>query len=994
MNNTFNQFDQFEVPVSKNKCVFDFVQGSENLAVPGQHSFWHIRSKTYADSRTILPTAKPIIFGKPILDSNAGLIKNIYASVNRIYVPATSGTGFSSGTPAFVGTFQFTSTYPLGLDNSNENEVPVIEENALINLVDPGTTKVGFRAGYLEISFKTTKQNSILLYGSGLYEYNSANAIEKVYPSSATAAVSASNYSSDDEEPISKELSINIKNGKLNLTYTDDYGTNQTYFEVNGNQTVADGVWHHVVVNFVRPGLIKDHVSKFTEKNIEFWIDGKLDKRTSDYINDKQIIFPEVQWAAANPSILFNDQVNNRFKDSFNYNKDSYRANVLSPNVYNGFWSNDAIATAFNGSIRTIATGTIIPLNQFEIKERFKFWNYDELPFRDSMTSAVTMPVPAVSVNKKRALKLFWNNVDKKDGIELDNNYIVNHYSVTHQNNNSSTETYNIDLAKKKTSKQLTNVKVAIKDNVLIWGPGNVNPRNIKGATGIVQQDPNQISGTTGFTGSLNNLTFSGVELNSGNRLLLTNQIDYSENGIWIFNGKTSPLTRPDTEDSPTKIANGVVYVEEGYETETYWMLETNVKSFTEKQTWKKLEYKPTETVYSQPMLGNRWSDNNGVTRFINLENDVNVGQYDVIVFMNYPETFEEIKNSFDNDSTVKDKYNSFITSLRNVVAQGASLYVSSPLLAADLGIISNYSLVDQKVESIDAQSAAINPFEPSEASNQYFDTHRINQYHIATPVAGLTNKATYVLTDFINYVPTDINKQEEYHAKYAYKSQGLLEGNEFYIPSLALRKIAENENIPGERLNAKGIKPLRVIKPLDILTGTTVATLQNTYYNGTSILTNPDDDNVITMIVHSSQVLKGQPVLGKIFVNFVEDGYTMSRQDYNKAFIQVLPTPDINETTTTRGWQYSTKRLNRLPQKINIRTLTQFGQITPTNGGGGPLIQAPTNSSDGIIRSETYSENIDYESDLYTTEAEEIYTLQEIPVLSMTYLGLQWLAE
>jgi hypothetical protein len=989
MNNTFNQFDQFEVPVSKNRCVFDFVQGSQNLVrtdvvttsttavakgntAPFPHSFWYIRSKIYSDSATVTPTVKPIIFGKPI-------VSNIYSEYSYTAANATT---------------QLTSTYPLGLDNSGQEQVPIIQEDALINLIDPTTTKVGFRAGYLEISFKTTKQNSVLLYGSGLYEYNSANAIEKSYPTATTAAVSGSNYSSDDEDPVSKELSINIKNGKLNLTYTDDYGTNQTYFEVNGNQTVADGVWHHVIVNFVRPGLVKDHVSKFTEKNIEFWIDGKLDKRTSDYINDQQIIFPEVQWAAANPSILFNDQFNNRFKDSFNYNKDSYRANILSPNVYNGFWSDEAIATAFNGSIRTVATGTIIPLNQFEIQERFKFWNYDERPFRDSMESAVTMPVPAVSVNKKRALKLFWNDVDKKNGIELDNNYIVNNYSVTHKNENSSTETYNVDLAKKKTLKTLTNVKVAVKDNVLIWGPGNVNPRNIKGATGIVQQDPNQISGTTGFVGSLNNLTFSGVELNSGDRILLTNQIDYSENGIWIFNGKTSSLTRPNTEDSPTKIANGLVYVEEGYEAQTYWVLDANVNSFTEKQTWKKLEEKPTETIHSQPVLGNRWSGANGVARFIDLQNDVNIGQYDLIVFMNYPETFEEIKNSFNNDSTVRDKYNDFITSLRNVVAQGASLYVSSPLLAADLGVIKDYSLVDQKVEAIDAQSAAINPFEPSEASDQYFDTHRINQYHLATPVPGLTNKATYILTDFINYVPTDVNNQEQYHAKYTYKPLGILENNEFYIPSLALRKITENENIPGQRLNAKGTRPLTVIKPSDILTGTVVTKLQNTYYNGTSTVSNPDDDDATTIVVHNSQLLQGQPVLGKIFVNFVEDGYTMSREDYNKAVIQVLPNTDVNETTATRAWQYSTKRLNRVPQRTNISQLTELGQTTPTNGGGGPLIQAPTNSSDGIIRSETYSGNIDYQSDLYTTEVEEIYTLQEIPVLSMTYLGLQWLAE
>jgi len=153
MNNTFNQFDQFEVPVSKNKCVFDFVQGSKNITST-TNSFWYIRSKPYSDSRSLTPLVKPIIFGKPMAD-------NIYSEYNITGNTAT----------------KFTSTYPLGPDNIDENLVPIIQEDALINLTDPGTSKIGFRAGYLEISFKTTKQNSILLYGSGLYGYDAAIAI-------------------------------------------------------------------------------------------------------------------------------------------------------------------------------------------------------------------------------------------------------------------------------------------------------------------------------------------------------------------------------------------------------------------------------------------------------------------------------------------------------------------------------------------------------------------------------------------------------------------------------------------------------------------------------------------------------------------------------------------------------------------------------------------------------------------------------------------------
>jgi hypothetical protein len=52
----------------------------------------------------------------------------------------------------------------------------------------------------------------------------------------------------------------------------------------------------------------------------------------------------------------------------------------------------------------------------------------------------------------------------------------------------------------------------------------------------------------------------------------------------------------------------------------------------------------------------------------------------------------------------------------------------------------------------------------------------------------------------------------------------------------------------------------------------------------------------------------------------------------------------------------------------------SSFGQTTSTNGGGGPLIQAPSNSSNGVIRSKTDKDNINYQSDLYTTLEEERY--------------------
>jgi len=948
--NTFQQFDQFEVltsTVAKNRLIYDFSHSAANIAPStgveiADQVVWNVRGKevqtTNHNASGTTPTVSPrtIIFGDPILS-------NQYSG--QSYYRTSGGTSVSS---------EVTSLYPLGADNGSEKLVPIIEDNALIQLTFGQTSlPTSFRSGYIEFSFKTSKQNCLIAYGAGTITTPQITNIQ------------SSNYLSDDKNADLNKLTVNVVNGKLNLTYIDEDGTNATSFTILGNRTIADNQWHHAVINFTRPGLIKGSVEKFDKKAIEFWIDGKLDKRTFEYSNN-QIFFPEITHLAANPTT----------------------------------WSS-IVGNEFNGSIRTFASGINFPLDIFEIQTRYKYWNYDELPAKPSLTASALMIDPQVSVNKTRALKLFWKDVANKNGIELDSNYIVDSYCITHKNKNSITETNNVDLARKTSKNTIANVRIALTENVLIWGPGSVSPQNLKtAATGgltrltTAQGDRNQISEYSGFTGSLLDLTFSGVDLNTNDRILLTNQINANENGIWIFNGKSSPLTRANDADSPTKITNALVYVTEGYNSETYWTLESNVNSFTEAQKWIKLESKPVVTMNSQPFFTSRWSDQFGNERFINLESDISIGNYDLIVFMNYPDTWQEVEESLSNENatSIKFMYDSFIKSLKNLVVYGAKLYVSSEMLAGDLGLVRRFTKVSQNTQTSDGQSAAINPFQPSEASNMYFDTHRLNSYHLATPVAGLTDRATYILTDFISYEPED--SKTEYHAKYVSKPLGILEGNEFLIPGLALNSFTENINIPGNRENSRGTKPLSVIEPANILYGTPVTKMQNTYYVGSTAVSNPNDDDVTTLIVNTGGTFDGRQILGKIFLNVIEDGYTMSRQEYNKATIQVVPNGDVNETTQTRAWQYSTSRLNKSTRKVNIKELTEYGQTKPTLGGGGPLIQAASSSSNGIIRSETDNNNLDYQSDLYATVEEEIYTTQEIPVLSMTYLGLLWLAE
>ena len=931
-------------------------------------------------------------------------------------------------------------------DISAERVVPYWEENCMIYLDEHIPTAYGagdvpnyiksFRTGYIEFTFKTNKSNCILGMGSAKqtdygFGTNGPKADDTGNRSSEAAVRvmdSNSAYLTGEYTNIDT-MYINLNSGKLELSYQNEFGNTKKQFKITGLTNLADDEWHHVVINFNKPGTLNDHGTKINKKFIEFWIDGKLEKKYDEYINDNQVYFPIIEWLMMDPILA--SQIDGEGWESFdrfdNYDTpgdtSQYPEEFLGQNEYrllkNRAFNDLATTTAFRGSFNHFISGINFPLSKFEIQQRYRLFNFFDKPAADVFVASANIVQPTISVNKKRALKLFWNNLinDKaKNGMELDNKYIVDSYSVTHKIINSPTEVNNIDLAPESTLSFLKDVRAVFKDHVHIFGPakqnlfnrseiwdaqiGEQNQLNVGGALDSIRSINLGMAvdiKPTFSSYSVTNLPFSGLTLQIGDRILLTNQMNKKDNGIYIFNGTNEPLTRADDAFSPHQLKNAVVRVVDGYYKDTSWMLSNQISSLSENQEWVELEYHPSnDTLKSQPMFTSRWSNENGTERFINLEEDLDISKYDLIVFMNYPESNEEVYENFINLQLpeIKRNYQSFIKSLQNITSNGASLYVSSPKLAEDLGVVKKFTYVDQLVESSDAQSAAISPFEISEPANKYFDTHRNNKYELATPVAGLTNKETYILTDFINYNPDNNYDYEQYHAKYSYRQFGLQEGNEFIIPGLALRKVTLNENLPGFTQNQKRINALAVVAASDILAGTVVTKLANTYYTGSTVTNNPYDDYASTIVVHNGQLLAGQPTNGKIFVNCVEDAYTFSRYEYNKAVIQTIPTEDTNESIATRAWQYSTSRLNREPAKFNISELTEFGQTTPTNGGGGPLIQAPTNSSNGIIRSENDRGNNDYQSDLYPKESEERYTLQEIPTLSMTWLGLEWLSE
>ena len=82
---------------------------------------------------------------------------------------------------------------------------------------------------------------------------------------------------------------------------------------------------------------------------------------------------------------------------------------------------------------------------------------------------------------------------------------------------------------------------------------------------GLDFKDSVRVASTANVTVSGPGAAIDGITLSSGDRVLLKNQSTGSENGIYVFNGAASALTRATDADSSTEVTSGMfVFVEEG----------------------------------------------------------------------------------------------------------------------------------------------------------------------------------------------------------------------------------------------------------------------------------------------------------------------------------------------------------------------------------------------------------------------------------------------
>ncbi len=90
-------------------------------------------------------------------------------------------------------------------------------------------------------------------------------------------------------------------------------------------------------------------------------------------------------------------------------------------------------------------------------------------------------------------------------------------------------------------------------------------------AQGLAWKYSVRVATTANINLSAPGATIDGVALNVGDRVLVKDQTNAAENGIYVYNGATTPMTRAVDADAAYELESAVVTVDEGTNAGTTW---------------------------------------------------------------------------------------------------------------------------------------------------------------------------------------------------------------------------------------------------------------------------------------------------------------------------------------------------------------------------------------------------------------------------------------
>jgi len=269
--------------------------------------------------------------------------------------------------------------------------------------------------------------------------------------------------------------------------------------------------------------------------------------------------------------------------------------------------------------------------------------------------------------------------------------------------------------------------------------------------------------------------------------------------------------------------------------------------------------------------------------RYIDLINDIDLSQFDMIFFKNYPNDPKE-KDAFTGSEIVDAYFNlresklfeDFLKSLRAAVDTGVSLMVSSAQLALDLKIVDRVEVVPAMDDNI-GQGNYSDPYAPTQMFGiegavdlpvppeydeplGWEDTWKNNRTRIVNTHPGITDYPALVKTQFAFWRATDEFRwgaPDRPFARYEHKN-ALAVGDEFVISTTGG---------DGNKSTTYLATPFENVKAGKIITA-----FANTVRRGLDLIDNPYKNYAQSIILEPGDVLDGRQVGGKIYVNFTEE--------------------------------------------------------------------------------------------------------------------------
>jgi hypothetical protein len=285
----------------------------------------------------------------------------------------------------------------------------------------------------------------------------------------------------------------------------------------------------------------------------------------------------------------------------------------------------------------------------------------------------------------------------------------------------------------------------------------------------------------------------------------------------------------------------------------------------------------PASRTYLTSKAGSFRKPKTDSRRYIDVLNDIDLSQFDVILFRNFPDESRELDEYTKNEFTdsyfgivEKELYEEFVVNLRKAVDTGISLHVSNRQLAIDLGIIDRVEPVDSLIDNLagasDPHAPTIVPedalsLETTPGTNYgWGDTFWNNRFRVRNTLEDLTDTPQNIITEYAfwqNDGLRDFSGSDRNFSKVVDRPNGLQIGDEMIAKDIGTGR-AKSARFLGVPIS-------------NVKAGIPITTFGQKYWRGNEELDNPYKDYVTTIAVRPGDVLKGTQCGGKIFVNLAE---------------------------------------------------------------------------------------------------------------------------